>query len=141
MSEKQDREEMDFSKYNVILPYGDYTDALQEELERIDKLSLTQDEYNHLKKLAPQVAAQKIYNQAQEEMRKLFEQDMEEEFGFSYLPNEVKERVHGAAWENGYYGDVYAHYPDIVDLVESVWVEDKDGKDVYVRPANCGNRA
>lgn len=121
---------MDFSKYNVTLPYGDYTAALQEELERIDKLPLTRDEYNRLKELAPQTAMQKIipirraYNQAQAEMRKLFEQDMEEEFGFSYLPEEIKQKIHNAAWENGHsggYSDVYAHYPDIVNLVESVW--------------------
>ena len=135
---------MDFSKYNVTVPHGDYHDMLQEELERIDKLPLTRDEYNRLRELAPQVASQKLlpirreYNLAQAAMHKLFEKDMEEEFGFSYLPEEIKQKIHYTAWENGRsggYSNVYAHYPDIADLVESVWNIAKEH--FFVGPAYC----
>lgn len=82
------------------------TVRLQEELEK------------HKKKTS------KAHYADQNRLHQIFEKDVEEYFGFSYIPSPLKVKIHDLAWELGHscgYSEVLTYYDNLVELAESAY--------------------
>jgi len=104
----------------------DYEEYEEELLEQLNSIPLTNADYDlALEKIKGSVKDLKRHHLQQyrnEESRRKhqFYKDCEKEFGFADFPEEVKNFIHGKAYEEGYaygFSEIADKYDDLVEFV------------------------
>lgn len=119
---------MNFNKYVNKVKYPYPQDVEKNLVDALDK-NLPHNEYTRLMQEIP-VKVKTIVEQNIEEyykeaarLKTLFHQDVEQELGFSDLPQIVKDKIHEKAYEWGHsygYSEIFNEYYDILDFVNSI---------------------
>jgi predicted oxidoreductase (fatty acid repression mutant protein) len=115
----------------------EFEKEIKSQILELDNIPLTVTDRNQKTKEFREILKQKrkevtaVFFADQNRLKQLFEQDAEEEFEFSHLPAQVKQNIHGLAWELGHaYGhsEVLNHYDGLVEIALSAYNAGKSAK-------------